>query len=261
VSGIHRTCHWNYFYGDEYEACQDCRQEFLDAEEFYCLGAYTKDAKYPVLSVSGCSGCCGCCRCSFRCDCLQKLWNALFDRFPHEGRDGVIRRLMPDMSPVEFGALYAAGYAVAYRITQNDADAHDAVQTALFKMHRRPESPYHLRGLFFCAVRRAAFDIVRNRKWHVPIEEDRVPSFGEEREHDLSADMLPFLSEAINELPMSDQVILRLHYFEGLKHQEIGDRLGIPKTSVNNRLATARKRLLHELLKIANREGMEVTVG
>jgi RNA polymerase sigma-70 factor (ECF subfamily) len=259
MSKIHRTCYWHYFYGDEYEACADCRQKLLDAEELYCLGAYTKDAKYPKPTFSCCRGCyCHCWHypCPFACTCLLDLWNELFRRA--RCNDGTVQRLLPNMSPVEFGTLYHAGYCIAYRITGNDADAHDAVQTALFKMHRRPESPQHLRALFFCAVRNAALDIVRNRKRHVPIDDERLPASEDEGTESLDADMLPFLPEAMSKLPRSDQAILRMHYIEGLSHQEIADRLKVPKTTVNMRLAKGRKRLLAEMLKIRDREGLAV---
>jgi RNA polymerase sigma-70 factor, ECF subfamily len=70
--------------------------------------------------------------------------------------------------------------------------------------------------------------------------------------------MLPFLPEAMSKLPRADQAILRMHYFERLSHREIAERLNVPVTTVNNRLATARKRLLHALQEIMKLQGLAV---
>jgi RNA polymerase sigma-70 factor (ECF subfamily) len=115
-----------------------------------------------------------------------------------------------------------------------------------------------MRAWFLHCVRNAALDIVRNRKRHVPIDEERLPVYEDDRAGSLDAEMLPFLPEAMKKLPRCDQAILRMHYFEGLSHREIAERLKIPVTTVNNRLATARRRLLRELEKIMKREGLGV---
>lgn len=260
VTPIHRSCHWQYFYGDEYEACRACRQQLLDAEELFCFGAFTKDAKYPSPTLSCCNWCSCCfhCHCPFDCRCLSELWNEVFRRARGDGDR--VRRLLPeDVTPLEFGCVYHEGYAIAYRITGNDADAHDAVQTAFFKIHRQPESPQHLRALFHCAVKRAALDIVRNRKRHVSIEEERLPSHIDGDQGSFTDDMLPFLPKAIGKLPSADQRILRLHYFDGLTHQEIADRMKIPRSTVNMRLLAARRRLEAELRKHGERELVRTT--
>jgi len=252
VSTIHRHCHWHYYFGDEYEACSSCRRQLLDAEEFYCLGTFTRDTKFSPLTFSCCS--CFCCHCGW-CGgrCAAEIWVSLFSRSRGDG-DRVCRLLPEDVSPAEFASLYAEGYAIAFRITGNDADAHDAVQMAFFKIHRRPESPEHLRALFYCAVRRTALDIVRNRKRHVPIEEQRIPCCGNDSAGDVFDDMLPLLHDAIRTLPSADQRILQMHYFDGLSHQEVADRLHVPVTTVNMRLHTARCRLKTALLVLAEHD-------
>ena len=53
MTGIHRYCYWQYFYGDEHEVCPACRQQLLDAEELFCFGAYTsmEIANWSMLVV------------------------------------------------------------------------------------------------------------------------------------------------------------------------------------------------------------------
>lgn len=211
----------------------------------FCFGAYTQDAKYPPLPCwpypCGYSRCC----CGGHC---PEFWAELFERLrPRD--DGVCHLLPEDTTPEEFGCLYREGYLHAFRITEDDADAHDAVQTAFFKIHRRPESPDHLRAMFHRAVHNAALDIVRNRKRYVPIEDQQLPDRDQCRDATIAKEEAASLSEAMEGLPSGDQKILRMHYIEGLSHEKIAERLGVPTTTVNMRLAAARSRLRKALLK------------
>lgn len=88
----------------------------------------------------------------------------------------------------------------------------------------------------------------------MPIEEERLPSHDDNDQGSYADGMLPFLPEAIGKPPPADQRILRLHYFDGLTHQEIADRMKIPKKTVNMRLPAARRRLEAELRKHGDRE-------
>jgi len=249
MSRIHKTCYWHYVYGDEFETCVDCRRKLIDAEELFCFGAFSKDRGLP--RISHCNSYCGscCCRPYFRlCRHCEWAWAEIFSRLQPD-RDGMCKRLLPeDVTPGELGILYHEGYVVAYRITKDDADAHDAVQTAFFKIHRMPNSPQQLRSLFLVAVKRAAIDIVRRRKRHLPIQEQWLPDRNGNREELFIEEDLN-LSAAMEELPLSDQRILRMHYIKGLSHEEIAERLGVPVTTVNNRLAKARSRLREVLME------------
>lgn len=51
------------------------------------------------------------------------------------------------------------------------------------------------------------------------------------------------LIEALREVPIDDQVVLELKYFEGLSARELGDVLGIPEGTVRGRLARGLTRL------------------
>ncbi len=245
MKGIHKTCYWHYVYGDEYEACAACHQRLLDAEELFCFGAYTEDAKPSPLQYWPYSCCAG--RCALSCHCPD-LWAEIFRRAQGDD-DGVCRLLPENTTPAEFGCLYHEGYIHAYRITNDDADAHDAVQNAFFKIHRRPESPRHLRALFHRAVHNAALDIVRNRKRFVPIDEQRIPDHDECRDAIVAAEDAMSLSEAMAGLPSGDRQILHMHYIEGLSRAEIAKRLGVPITTVDQRLYAARRRLKKALLE------------
>ncbi|MEM6989749.1 MAG: sigma-70 family RNA polymerase sigma factor [Myxococcota bacterium] len=51
------------------------------------------------------------------------------------------------------------------------------------------------------------------------------------------------LIEALREVPIGDQVVLELKYFEGMSAREVGDALGVPEGTVRGRLARGLVRL------------------
>lgn len=51
------------------------------------------------------------------------------------------------------------------------------------------------------------------------------------------------LIEALRQVPIGDQVVLELKYFEGLSASQLGDALGIPEGTVRGRLARGLTRL------------------
>jgi len=59
------------------------------------------------------------------------------------------------------------------------------------------------------------------------------------------------LLEALRRLPLSDQVVLELFYWEQLSSADIGDALGIPRSTVRSRLRLARERLRGHLDELA----------
>ncbi len=49
--------------------------------------------------------------------------------------------------------------------------------------------------------------------------------------------------QALRELPIDDQIVLELMYFDGLSGREIGERLQLPEGTVRGRLARGKQRL------------------
>lgn len=101
----------------------------------------------------------------------------------------------------------------------------------------------------FCTAR--AIDIVRRRKRYVPMDDQRAPEQKVPRDPIVVAEEAVSLDEAMAGLSAEDQEIPRMHYVEGLSQKEIAKRLDVPVTTVNNRLATARRRLREKLLESA----------
>lgn len=55
------------------------------------------------------------------------------------------------------------------------------------------------------------------------------------------------LLRALDELPVDSQLILQLHYWEGMKTADIGAVLEVPTSTVTTRLSRARQRLYDEI--------------
>lgn len=70
------------------------------------------------------------------------------------------------------------------------------------------------------------------------------------------------LIEALRQVPIGDQVVLEMKYFEGLSAREVGDALGIPEGTVRGRLARGLTRLraqVREQLEAGGSPGAAVT--
>ncbi len=132
----------------------------------------------------------------------------------------------------------ALGYAKT--LIRDEGKAEDAVQEALLVAHRKLDRlkdsdafQVWLRG------------IVRNRCLHVKAE-GTLP-LEESLASPQPADELG-LTEAIEELPESQKLILGLFYVEGLSQAEIGRSLGLTVATVNMRMHAARERLRRRLI-------------
>jgi RNA polymerase sigma-70 factor (ECF subfamily) len=55
------------------------------------------------------------------------------------------------------------------------------------------------------------------------------------------------LAAALRRLPMDQQIVIELHYWEELSGSELAEVLGVPEGTVRSRLARAREQLLEEI--------------
>jgi RNA polymerase sigma-70 factor (ECF subfamily) len=61
--------------------------------------------------------------------------------------------------------------------------------------------------------------------------------------------------EALRRLPIQQQILLELYYWERLKHDELAEMMGISTSAMRSRVAKARERLAAELAKLADEPG------
>jgi len=75
---------------------------------------------------------------------------------------------------------------------------------------------------------------------HIFKEPEKVVSVDMDPEEEVDRD--ESFTKAMGELGEMDQEILKLYYYEDLTHEEIAERLGIPKGTSKRRLSDAKKR-------------------
>ncbi len=130
-------------------------------------------------------------------------------------------------------------FRMAYSILRNRHDAEDAVQQALLNAWKSRDRarPGAERAWMMRIVVNECHNIQRSRRRCLP-----VPDFPEEaapsaQETDTG------LYEAIQALPEKLRTPLLLKYMEGMSEKETAAALGLPLSSVKNRLLRARKAL------------------
>ncbi len=178
-----------------------------------------------------------------------------------------------DSSEAGFTPFYEATHrlvwTICYRLTRNDEDASDALQAAYCRLLSIPAPEAHLAlsqdstdsnmemVVKSIAVREA--DALRKRRGRrlrketsvenlgIPTDPSQNPSEVASREQ--TSRMLEML---ISELPDAFRDPLLLHYFHEMTHREISQALGVPASTVTNRI----KRALAQLKPRARRLGL-----
>jgi RNA polymerase sigma-70 factor (ECF subfamily) len=144
---------------------------------------------------------------------------------------------------------------VAYRLTGNDADAHDLVQEVLLRVRRGLETyrPGSLEGWLSRITTNAFLDDVRRRRRRptvaLPDDPDRVladPAADPDTvlaSTTLSADV----QAALRALPEEFRAAVVLCDVVGLQYDEIADHLDIPIGTVRSRIHRGRAQLREKL--------------
>jgi len=143
-------------------------------------------------------------------------------------------------------------YAVALSVTRRHEDAEDAAQEAFVVAVGRLEecrNPAKFGGWFLTIVRNRARNLIRRESLR---DTDPIPLGASSRgptpdrvfaETELKA----HLEAALGGLDETQREIVLLHDFEGWKHREIAEKLGIPSGTVRSHLHFARKALREAL--------------
>ncbi|MHC4977025.1 MAG: RNA polymerase sigma factor [Planctomycetota bacterium] len=134
----------------------------------------------------------------------------------------------------------------AHRLLGHEDDAHDVVQevwVGVARSIRRLEDPATFRAWIYRIVTNKSADRVRKlqrdrRTLEGHAELERVSSRAES-----SCDAVDIVQDAIAQMPIEQQVLLRLHYLDELGVRELSIVFDIPPGTVKSRLFTARKQL------------------
>lgn len=143
-------------------------------------------------------------------------------------------------------------YSVAFSVVGNHQDAEDAAQEAFLTALQRLDdcrNPARFGAWFLSIVRNRARNLVRRESLRSgdPIPESAQSSEPSPAKAAQLADLRSRLEEALQTLPEVQREIVLLHDWEGWKHDEIAERLGIPSGTVRSHLHFARKALRTEL--------------
>lgn len=136
-------------------------------------------------------------------------------------------------------------FGAAFSVTQNQADAQDAVQNTFIKLYQNDpafENEEHLRKWLFRTVYNQAKDI-RRSFWHknrvslCELSETYHPEPGAERD----------LFEAVLRLKEKERIVLQLFYYENYSVKEMAEILHLREATVRKQLSRARQALKHLL--------------
>ena len=149
--------------------------------------------------------------------------------------------------------------AVAYRILEDATAAEDCLQDAFLQVWRNHTSFHPERGnvksWLLTIVRNAAIDRHRGREGRArqdrPIDEVDYLLGENDDPYDQAVESLQAeqLREAILALPDEQREAITLAFFNGLTHQEIAERLGVPLGTVKGRMRLGLKKMRQQLVE------------
>ena len=132
---------------------------------------------------------------------------------------------------------WEVAYRVALRLTHDPGAAEDAAQSAFLKALSRSaqfDRAQRFRPWFFAVVANEArmIDRARSRRAHHEARASRSPE-SRDAEH---VDAVDAVRTHLAALPEVARQAIRLHYLDGLTHEETGAVLGLPKGTVSSRI-------------------------
>lgn len=152
-----------------------------------------------------------------------------------------------------FKRHFSMVYRLCYSYLGSAADAEDAAQNVFMKLVNKPRSfdgPEHEKAWLIVCASNHCKDVLKSahRTRVSALPDDASARMGV---HDESGDV----TDALVRLPTKYKDCMYLHYYEGYKTGEIASMLGIPASTVRNRLRDARALLKRALEETPRREG------
>jgi RNA polymerase sigma-70 factor (family 1) len=149
-----------------------------------------------------------------------------------------------------YHSLYAPTYYFARRFVSPE-EAADLVAEAFCKLWKRPgdfSNLPRLKVFLQIMVRNASIDAIRHDQTRKNFQAEARYLQGENAgaepmEEFLRAELLKQIHEAIEKLPSRCKEIFKLHWLEGLKNQDIADKLQVSVNTVINQKVRALSKL------------------
>ena len=129
-------------------------------------------------------------------------------------------------------------HRVAYRLLQNEMEAEDAVQDAIFSMikAREPANSDEAKYRLFAILKNVCINKLRQRRCTVDISQ--CTDIGQEIEYDEVERLSPLLLSSLT--PMQRKVF-EMHTFDELEYEEIATKLEISIEAVRMNMSRARQ--------------------
>jgi RNA polymerase sigma factor (sigma-70 family) len=123
----------------------------------------------------------------------------------------------------------------------SDADAEDAIQTTLFKVHERVNRGLQLpdEGWLFTTAKRFAVALHRKTKKFQGAALEIDHDIPEKPHANVTPEHLGVVVHATEELGDEDHQLLKLHFWDGYSITQISEQLGIHRWTVHQRLVRA----------------------
>ncbi len=157
------------------------------------------------------------------------------------------------------GEIFERHYATVYRtaafITGENAAAEDIAQECFLRVHRyagRIDTSLPLGPWLYRVTVNLSYTYITRQRWRkIPLGDviDRLMSpAGQWPDHAAEHhEMESELRQAVRELSMNQQVVIVMHYLNGLSLEEIAEALNCPVGTVKSRLHYARENLRKSL--------------
>jgi RNA polymerase sigma factor (sigma-70 family) len=161
----------------------------------------------------------------------------------------VARAQLGDRAALEevLRALQRPLYEHLRTIVGDPQTAEDVLQDTLFTVARKLHTLRDPRWLRAWAYRIATRNGVRRamseQRWADEPTEQELSSVIEEPSVPLDAESLERLRSAVSAVPPASQLVLRMHYLDGLSYAEVAEALDISVGTVKSRLAYGRQAL------------------
>ena len=149
--------------------------------------------------------------------------------------------------------------AVAYRILEDASAAEDCLQDAFVQVWRNHASFHPERGnvksWLLTIVRNAAIDRHRGREGRArqdrPIDDIEYMLGENDDPHEQAVESMQSaqIQAAIRTLPDEQRDAITLAFFNGLTHQEIAERMGVPLGTVKGRMRLGLKKMRSHLIE------------
>ena len=160
-----------------------------------------------------------------------------------EGDKGAFRRFVETYEPAVFGLCRKLLFG-------NRAEAEEVTQESFLRAYKflpRLED----RDRFASWLYQIARSLCRDRRRRARVERHALAERAEMlRRQELERELDPApgnMGWVLSELPLEEQQVLKLRYFEGLSYDEVSRRLKISFSQVDHLIRKARARLAHRL--------------